>query len=185
MRAPSTFALSAALSLALASPDVISPAHADPAYSPGTVIAVFVKDKAVAEAYKIRRTRVICLGAPADCPREQPPARSSFDLLVNFQGNSDRLSEVAKDNLRQFAKALTDPLLKGEKFEIEAHTSAIGSEQYSLHLSQRRAASVVYYLVSQGVEPSFLLPKGLGAAEPRVTDPFSAENNRVEARLTE
>ena len=185
MRAPSIFALSVALSLALASPGFIPPAHADPAYSPDTVIAVFVRDNAVAEAYKIRRTRVICLGSRAGCPREPPPARASFDLLVSFQNNSDRLTQAAKDNLRQFAKALTDPSLKGKKFEIEAHTNAIGSGQYNLHLSERRAASVVSFLALQGVDASFLLPKGLGATEPRVTDPFSAENNRVEAHLTE
>jgi outer membrane protein OmpA-like peptidoglycan-associated protein len=105
--------------------------------------------------------------------------------LVSFQNNSDRLTQATKDNLRQFAKALTDPSLKGKKFEIEAHTSAIGSEQYNLHLSERRAASVVSYLTLQGVDPSFLLPKGLGATKPRVVDPFSAENNRVEAHLAE
>ena len=184
MRAPSIFALSVALSLALASPGFIPPAHADPAYSPDTVIAVFVRDNAVAEAYKIRRTRVICLGSRAGCPKEPPPARASFDLLVSFQNNSDRLTQTAKDNLRQFAKALTDPSLKGKKFEIEAHTSAIGSEQYNLHLSERRAASVVSYLALQGVDASFLLPKGLGATELRVADPSSAENNRIEAHLT-
>ena len=69
MRAPSIFALSVALSLALASPGFIPPAHADPAYSPDTVIAVFVRDNAVAEAYKIRRTRVICLGSPGRLPK--------------------------------------------------------------------------------------------------------------------
>ena len=185
MRAPSIFALSVALSLALASPGFIPPAHADPAYSPDTVIAVFVRDNAVAEAYKIRRTRVICLGTPAGCPREQAPARASFDLLVSFQNNSDRLTQAAKDNLRQFAKALTDPPLKGAKFEIDAHARAAGSEEFNLHLSQRRAASVVSYLVLQGVDSSSLSPRGLGATEPRVADPSSAENNRVEAHLTE
>jgi outer membrane protein OmpA-like peptidoglycan-associated protein len=149
------------------------------------VIAVFVKDKAVAEAYKIRRTRVICLGSPAGCPKEQPPARASFDLLVSFQNNSDRLTQAAKDNLRQFAKALTDPLLKGAKFEIAAHTAAGGSEESDLRLSQRRAASVVSYLALQGVDSSSLSPRGLGATKPHVADPYGAENDRVEAHLSE
>jgi outer membrane protein OmpA-like peptidoglycan-associated protein len=183
--APSICALSAALSLALVSPGFISRAHADPVYSPEAVIAVFVKDRAVAEAYKSRTTRAICLGAQAGCSREQAPARAIFDLLVSFQNNSDRLTPAAKDNLRQFAKALADPLLKGAKFEIDAHTSAAGSEEFNLHLSQRRAASVVSYLALQGVDSFLLSFKGLGATEPRVADPYSAENNRVEAHLTE
>jgi outer membrane protein OmpA-like peptidoglycan-associated protein len=179
------FAISAALSFALASPAFVPPARADPAYSPDKVIAVFVKDRAVAEAYKVRTTRAICLGTPTDCQREKAPARASFDLLANFQNNSDRLTQAAKDNLHQFATALTDPLLKGVKFEIDAHTNATGSEQFDLRLSQRRAASVVSYLALQGVAPSLLSPKGLGATEPRVADPYSAENNRVDAHLTE
>ncbi len=121
------------------------------AYSPDIVLAVFIKDKAVAEAYRIRRTRVICLGRAAECPKEQPPAPASFDLLVSFQDNSDKLTQPAKDNLRQFAKALMDPRLKGEKFEIDGHTSAVDGEKYNLHLSERRANSVVSYLASQGV----------------------------------
>ena len=185
MRVTATFALGAVLTMALASPGLIPPARADPAYSPDTVIAVFVRDNAVAEAYKIRRTRAVCLGTPAGCPREPPPARASFDLLVSFQNNSDRLTQAAKDNLRQFAKALTDPSLKGKKFEIDAHTRVAGSEEFNLRLSQRRAASVVSYLVLQGVDFSSLSPRGLGATVPSVADPSSAENNRVEAHLTE
>jgi outer membrane protein OmpA-like peptidoglycan-associated protein len=149
------------------------------------VIAVFVKDKAFAEAYKIHTTRGICLGTQADCPREQPPTRAIFDLSVTFQNNSDKLTPAAKDNLRQFAKALTDPLLKGAKFEIDAHAGAAGSEGFNLRLSQRRAASVVSYLALQGVDSSLLSYRGLGATEPRGADPYSAENNRVEAHLTE
>ncbi len=154
------------------------------AYSPDIVLAVFIKDKAVAEAYRIRRTRVICLGRAAECPKEQPPAPASFDLLVSFQDNSDKLTQPAKDNLRQFAKALMDPRLKGEKFEIDGHTSAVDGEKYNLHLSERRANSVVSYLASQGVDSSLLLPKGFGATRRRVDDSRGAENNRIEAHLT-
>ena len=185
MRATSTFPLSAAVGLVMGFLDFLSPVQAEPAYSVDTLVAVFVKDKAVAEAYKIRRTRDVCLGGEARCPKKQAPAPTNFDLLVNFQSNSAALPRAAKDNLRQFAKALMDPRLKGEKFAIDGHTSAVGAEEYNLRLSERRAGSVVTYLASQGVDSSLLLPKGFGATELRVADPHSTENNRIEAHLIE
>lgn len=119
--------------------------------------------------------------------RAEPPApaQEHFDLLVNFEFNSDQLTQAAKENLVQFAKALQDPRLKGEKFEIDGHTDAVGAEIYNLDLSERRANAVVSYLAAQGIDPSLLLPKGFGKSKPRVADPYSAENRRVETHLQE
>jgi len=184
VRAITTLALAAALSMVVGFPAFVAPAQAEPAYSIDTVVAIFVKDKAVAEAYK-RATRQICLEDEVDCPKKHPPALASFDLLVTFQHDSDRLTQAAKDNLIQFAKALLDPRLKGEKFEIDSHTNVVGDEEYNLRLSELRAISVVSYLASQGVNRSLLLAQGFGATKPRVADPRSPENNRVEVHLTQ
>ncbi len=56
---------------------------------------------------------------------------------------------------------------------------------YNLDLSERRANAVVSYLASQGIDPSLLMPKGFGKSKPRVADPYSAENRRVETHLQE
>ena len=109
----------------------------------------------------------------------------TFDLLVNFEFNSDQLTPAAKENLDQFAKALQDPRLKGQKFEIDGHTDATGTEDYNLGLSERRANAVVAYLASQGIDATALIAKGFGKTKPRVADPFSAENRRVETHLIE
>ncbi len=187
MRAWTTFALGAAVCLTAASPYAgVRPAHAEPAYTADKLINLFLKDKTAADTFKAEsKTRAICIGTAAECPTPKPPAPTNFDLLVNFDFNSDRLTPAARQNLDQFAKALHDPRLKGEKFEIDGHTDATGTEVYNQGLSERRANSVVSYLTSQGLDPSALIPKGFGKTRPRVADPYSAENRRVETHLME
>tara|TARA_B110000037_G_C17127998_1_gene509346 strand:- start:10843 stop:12822 length:1980 start_codon:yes stop_codon:yes gene_type:complete len=46
--------------------------------------------------------------------------------------------------------------------EIGSHTDSRGSDGYNLELSQRRAQSVVNYLVSKGIPPRQLIAKGYG-----------------------
>ncbi len=164
----------------------VSPASADPAYSSDKVLGIFLKDKAAAEDFKAKaKTRAICIGTAADCPTPQPPTPARFDLLVSFDFDSDKLTQAARDNLDQFARALQDPRLNGEKFEIDGHTDATGAEDYNQGLSERRAAAVVSYLAGKGIDASSLIAKGFGKTKPRVADPYSAENRRVETHLIE
>jgi outer membrane protein OmpA-like peptidoglycan-associated protein len=112
-----------------------------------------------------------------------PPAQ--FDLLVNCDFDSDKLTKSATENLGEFAKALQDPRLKGQKFEIDGYTDATGAAEYNQGLSERRANAVVSYLTSQGLDASEFVVKGFGKRKPRVPDPHSPKNRRVETHLTE
>lgn len=179
MRTPLVVALGFAAGLLIAPALAIAPAHADPAYKADTVADFFAKAA-------MGKARSICFGTAADCPAPPPSgAAAKFDLLVNFEFNSDKLTQAAKDNLDQFAKALRDPRLKDQKFEIDGHTDATGAEEYNLGLSERRASSVVAYLAAQGIDAAALKAKGFGKSKPRVADPFSGENRRVETHLLE
>ncbi len=51
--------------------------------------------------------------------------------------------------------------------ELSAHTDARGSEQYNEGLSQRRAESVVNYLIEHGIAADRLTPKGYGEGRPK------------------
>lgn len=51
------------------------------------------------------------------------------------------------------------------RFYVEGHTDAAGSAQYNQDLSERRAASVVRYLVNKGIPASQLIPVGKGESE--------------------
>ncbi len=54
--------------------------------------------------------------------------------------------------------------------ELSAHTDRVGSQEYNLDLSQRRAQSVCDYLITQGIAADRLSPVGYGKAEPVVVD---------------
>ena len=51
--------------------------------------------------------------------------------------------------------------------ELSAHTDARGSDQYNERLSQRRAESVVNYLIDHGIAADRLTPKGYGEGRPK------------------
>lgn len=51
--------------------------------------------------------------------------------------------------------------------ELSAHTDNRGSDQYNEGLSQRRAESVVNYLIEHGIAADRLTPKGYGESKPK------------------
>ena len=51
--------------------------------------------------------------------------------------------------------------------ELSAHTDCRGSDQYNERLSQRRAESVVNYLIAHGIAADRLTPKGYGESRPK------------------
>ena len=65
---------------------------------------------------------------------------------------------------------------------IEGHTDSSGDDQHNLDLSERRARSVVTWLVEKGVEAGRLSAKGQGETEPVAdngTPEGRAQNRRV------
>jgi peptidoglycan-associated lipoprotein len=51
-----------------------------------------------------------------------------------------------------------------------SHTDSRDTEEYNYDLSQKRAQSVVQYLIEKGVEPARLSAKGYGESSPKVVD---------------
>ena len=52
--------------------------------------------------------------------------------------------------------------------EMASHTDRWGSEEYNINLSQRRAQSVIDYLIQAGIKPDRLQPQGYGKSRPKV-----------------
>ena len=173
MRASYLILAGVALSLA-------TPAFADPAYTSDKVVDYLLQSK-------LGKSRGLHLDQPATAQPEAQPKH--FDLMVNFEFDSDKLTAAAQANLDQFAAALRDPRvkdnLKGEKFAIDGFTDATGTEYYNQTLSQRRASAVVNYLQQKGVDRSALVAKGYGPTKPRAPDPFDPINRRVETHLVD
>lgn len=86
------------------------------------------------------------------------------------------------DSVLQRADVLMakDPALR---VEIQGHTDNVGTPEYNVTLSQARAASVVAWLTSHGIEADRLTAKGYGLTMPvadNMTDEGRARNRRVE-----
>jgi outer membrane protein OmpA-like peptidoglycan-associated protein len=72
------------------------------------------------------------------------------------------------------------------RIELSSHTDNRGSEQYNIRLSQARAQAVFDYLVSSGIEPHRLIPKGYGESTPissNETEEGRQRNRRTEFKI--
>jgi outer membrane protein OmpA-like peptidoglycan-associated protein len=104
---------------------------------------------------------------------------------IYFDFNQATIKPESKPALDGAAKILKDnPTIK---VEIQGHTDSVGSSDYNLKLSDRRAQSVVNYLVQNyGIDVNRLTSRGYGKAMP-IADNSTAEgralNRRVEFKI--
>jgi outer membrane protein OmpA-like peptidoglycan-associated protein len=104
---------------------------------------------------------------------------------VNFDFDSSALTPESNWVLDRVAQAMLKPEWVNSRWEIAGHTSSIGTEDYNMGLSQRRAERVRAYLVSRGVPDTRLTPKGYGETDPKYpndTEGRNWRNRRVELR---
>ncbi len=105
---------------------------------------------------------------------------------ITFETNSDDLNEVSYDELERVVDMMNrNPNIK---VEISAHTDDIGSDSYNLLLSDRRAKSVVTYLMKRKIQIERMIFKGYGEKQPLVPNTSKenrAKNRRVELKITE
>lgn len=84
---------------------------------------------------------------------------------------------------------INEVLSKSEhlKLLVLAHTDSVGTEEYNLDLSERRAKAVKEFLVKKGLPPPTVRYRGYGFAKPLAdnsTEDGRAKNRRVEFRVT-
>lgn len=106
---------------------------------------------------------------------------------VNFAFDSAALTPEAEMTLDEAVALMkeTDEVLE---VRVEGHTDSIGSEQYNMDLSQRRAESVVQYLADNGVNSTRLIPVGMGEGFPVANNDTvagRAANRRVDFVVVE
>jgi outer membrane protein OmpA-like peptidoglycan-associated protein len=104
---------------------------------------------------------------------------SLSDVLFDF--NQATLKPGAKEKLAKVSGILSVyPTLH---MNVEGHTDSIGSDDYNLKLSQRRADAVHDYLTSNGISTANVQSIGLGKADPVASNDTAAgrqQNRRVE-----
>ncbi len=99
---------------------------------------------------------------------------------VNFEFDKDRLTTNAKTLLGEVVAELeAHPDIA---IEIAGHTDAKGSEAYNQSLSERRAQSVVSYLISRGIAQSRLTASGYGESQP-IADNETEEGRELNRRV--
>ena len=105
---------------------------------------------------------------------------------VNFEFDEATLTRNATSLLDQVVFALEEaPQIR---VGIGGHTDARGSDAYNQELSERRAQSVVGYLIGQGIAAERLEAVGYGEVAPvadNETDEGRERNRRVELRIIE
>ena len=109
---------------------------------------------------KSREFMVTILLTPVDRPIDLPNILYDFDkwdLRPESMVSLDKLVETLIDN----------PTVT---IEIMSHTDTRNTEEYNLILSQKRAQSVVDYLVTKGIELDRLTAKGYGKSSTKIVD---------------
>ncbi|MCK9459887.1 MAG: OmpA family protein [Proteobacteria bacterium] len=105
---------------------------------------------------------------------------------VYFATNKDKILDKSFDLLKQVAVVIQSK--PDMKVRVEGHTDDVGKDAKNLKLSQRRAESVVKFLVDEGVAADRLTAEGLGETKPiadNKTEEGRAENRRVEFHIVE
>jgi outer membrane protein OmpA-like peptidoglycan-associated protein len=100
------------------------------------------------------------------------------DLL--FETNKSELKGGAASNLSKLSAFLTK--YPDRTVAIEGHTDSIGSDEYNLNLSQRRANSVQQFLLAQGIAANRLSASGKGENFP-VASNDSASGRQMNRRV--
>ena len=101
------------------------------------------------------------------------------DVLFDF--NKYTLKPGAREKMAKVSGILL--AYPGLRLQLEGHTDSIGTDEYNLTLSQKRADAVRDYLVSQGVQAQNVSATGLGKEGPVASNDTNAgrqQNRRVE-----
>lgn len=99
---------------------------------------------------------------------------------VLFDTGKAELKSGAATSLAKLATFLKQ--YKDRSVLIEGHTDSIGNEDYNLGLSQRRADSVKFWLMKQGVSSDRLVTSGKGEISP-VSSNDSASGRQLNRRV--
>jgi outer membrane protein OmpA-like peptidoglycan-associated protein len=107
-----------------------------------------------------------------------------FDNSLMFDFDSAQLRSSARGELSALASNLQE--YPNTDLVIVGHTDAVGSDEYNLALSQRRAEAARSHLVAEGVSPGRVTTVGKGEREPissNDTDAGRQQNRRVEVAI--
>lgn len=124
-------------------------------------------------------------GTSVDCDPENKPEIMEEGKTIQLQNvffatDSATLLLESEFQLEALWRMLND--YESMKIQIRGYTDNVGSDAYNLDLSDRRAKTVLNWLVEKGIDPNRLSSKGFGKEEPietNDTEAGRARNRRV------
>lgn len=136
-------------------------------------------------------------GDRKDIERSPPTEKDAFEDTptpqevfiareVLFRFNSDEIDPQFREMLKRLASYLTKPPVF-KKLVIEGHTDSVGSAEYNIELSQKRAEKTRAVLIEVGLPADRVEAIGIGEARPIASNANfqgRAMNRRVEFRVT-
>lgn len=105
--------------------------------------------------------------------------RSTTDQIVQFEFDSDELTDEAKDKLKEFIGTMNQDNLAAVEVAIKGYTDTTGPEEYNQDLAERRAEAVKNFLEEQGLASYNLEVDAIGEPEEDELADNAQENRRV------
>ncbi|WP_175973084.1 OmpA family protein [Burkholderia sp. BCC1047] len=133
-----------------------------------------------------------CGAAPVEAASAATPAPAAAAVIERVNLSGDALFATDRATLAPTARESLDRLLSERAdrtyslVTVTGFTDSVGSDDYNLALSKRRAESVAAYLKAHGLKTDSMTVSGRGKADPvasNATPEGRASNRRVEIRL--
>jgi OmpA-OmpF porin, OOP family len=115
--------------------------------------------------------------AAAPPPVAQTPAPQPLPQNAPFSVSMDTFFDFDKATLRPEGMAALDDLARRlavtryDTLTIVGHADRIGSVEYNLKLSERRAGTLRDYLIAQGIDGQKIAASGIGKSQPTAACP--------------
>ena len=123
-------------------------------------------------------------GCPETPSEDVQATLASYAKTINFDYGKTSIKEEANKTLQAIVEILVQ--YPNANFVVEGHTDSVGSTAFNQKLSEQRAAVIVDFLTSNGVDASRLSSVGFGETSPvssNDTKEGMAQNRRVEVKL--
>lgn len=137
--------------------------------------------------YECTKPPVILVAKDVPKPTYEAPVLAVFEESLFFDFDKSDLKPKGKEKLQAYREQAKGLLSSASKVKITGHTDNIGTAEYNMGLSQRRAEAVAEYLKSLGVDPAKMEVKGEGKSRPMYdnrTKEGRAKNRRVEVEVS-
>lgn len=129
-------------------------------------------DRVIAVLQEVPKVTAKVPPKPAPAPVVAPAPQEAIKVIIYFGFDSSKLNQGDKALLDAVAAKATKI-----KLDVEGYTCTIGTNEYNLALSNRRANTVSDYLISKGVpkENITIIPFG----ESKAKGPFKNERKAI------